>query len=148
MGKQKAKGTARETRAKRDAEAVGLEARRAENNLPGRDVDIVADRLRIVEVKDRQQLNVHKTLADTARRWPNLPPAVLWHRTSVKAGNAKASPDGPTLLALPWDDYLDLLAVAKHAYALVVHNAPDSRYDLGLALAAIDRKWPNQEVPF
>lgn len=115
MGKAKAQGTRRETWFVRKAEAAGLTARRYENNAPGRDVDIEADTLRIFEVKDRANLNIHKTLADTINRWPGLPAAVVWHRLSRKDGNTKRTPDGPTIVALPVDDYLALLAAARKA---------------------------------
>lgn len=115
VNKPKAKGTKRETWLVNRLIEAGLNAARSSNNLPGRDVDVHADVPRIVEVKDRQQLNVHKALLKTQREHPEFPPAVLWHRTSKAEGQKVASPDGPTIVALPFDDWIDLLKIAKAA---------------------------------
>ncbi len=115
MNKPKAKGTRREVIVRDAALSRNMGARRSENNLAGRDVDVYADVLRVIEVKDRQQLNVHKTLANTLKRWPEQRGAVVWHRTSKKAGAARSTPDGPTIAATTLDDFMDLLAIAKAA---------------------------------
>lgn len=147
----KAKGTYRETWSVAQATERGLPARRAETNQPARDVDVQADRLRIHEVKDRQNLNVHKTLKASQVRY-DAPCAVIWHRTSRKGDNTRLSPDGPTIAALPVDDYLDLLAVARAAQA--VRDYADDSLDfvmdtLDEALTRIDRKYPREsEVAF
>lgn len=128
----KSKGTRRETSEKRKARARGLDCIRSENHAPGRDLDIRADVLRIVEVKDRKQGNAHRWLKKTRKNHPDYPAAVVWHRTSVKSGNTQASPDGPTLAHLPSEDYYDLLAVAEEAAKVVQSEA-----EIGSELAGL-----------
>lgn len=146
----KQKGTYRESLVRDQAVSKGLPAQRFENGGEGRDVDVRADMLRVLEVKDRQNLNVHKILAKTIARWPESPPAVVWHRTSKADGNVRATPDGPTIMALPLPDGLDLLAVARQATAVVdaeAHGDDRSRTTaigaLADALREIRRKYPN-----
>lgn len=112
MSKQKDKGTRRETAVVRLLQSYGLTAQRSSNNLPSRDVDLtLADGEQFaIEVKDRQQLNVHKELAQTATLWMDHTPAVVWHKTEKKEGAVKSSPVGPTLIALRLDDFARLMA--------------------------------------
>lgn len=124
----KDKGTRRETKLVNELGAAGIPARRAENHAPGRDVDLRTGPLRIVEVKDRQQLNIHKTLAATLRNHPGHLAGVVWHRTSKADGAKRASPDGPTVWALPVNDAIDLFCVERAAWRLldaVARHAPD-----------------------
>lgn len=117
----KKKGTARETATVKRAETwPGIHAERAPNHAPSWDVSLRAVGLGTmrVEVKDRQQLNLHKTLADTAAVNDGLPVAVLWHRTSTKPGNSRPSPDGPTLVAIEQD-----LLFALWSMASLLHTA-------------------------
>jgi len=120
------KGKARERWFVQQVEQNGvLEARYAEHNGAGRDVDIRADLLRIAEVKDRQQLNVHKTLAHTQSHHPNYPPAVLWHRVSKPSGAKRSIPDGPAIIALPYRDWIDLVEIAAAASRHLDQASPD-----------------------
>lgn len=158
VNRPKQKGTARETWLVKAASACGLAAKRFDFGAPGRDVDIHADVLRVYEVKDRANLNVHKTLGNTLKRWPTHPAGVVWHRTSRKGENVKATADGPTVVCVPVQDHLDLLVVARAARHLV---AACDGYDLGSVSScrdelrdAVDRittrysEIDNQEVPF
>jgi len=106
MGKQKAKGTARETWLVKKFLDAGLHAERAPNNLPSRDVDVDLGPVRLpIEVKDRGQLNLQETLAEVISRWGTG--AVLWHRT--RPGNKKRVPVGPTLIAMDIDQFIRLV---------------------------------------
>lgn len=110
MGRQKDKGTRRETAVVRMFLAAGLQAQRAPNNLKSRDVDMtLKDGTEFaVEVKDRQQLNVHKELAQVVATWPGMMPAVVWHRTEKREGAKRSVPSGPTIIALRLEDFVAL----------------------------------------
>jgi len=106
VGKQKAKGTARETWLVRKFVEAGFEAERAPNNLPSRDVDVAFGGFAMpVEVKDRGQLNLHETLKEVNGRWGLG--AVVWHRT--RPGNRKRVPVGPTLIAMDVDHFIGMV---------------------------------------
>jgi len=110
MGKQKDKGTRRETAVVRLFQSHGLEAERAQNNAAAKDVNLRVRELRFaVEVKDRQQLALHKTLATVVENWKDEVPAVVWHKTE-KPDGGRARPAGPTLIALRLDDFAMLMA--------------------------------------
>ncbi len=135
---------------------TSLDARKAEHNGAGRDVDIRADVLRIVEDKDRQQLNVHKTLRHTQDNHPGYPPAVVWHRVSKAAGAKRSTPDGPTLACLPVPDWVDLLDIADSAtrYLAATAGTPldvdgiGRRSELALALASVTTRYPDAAGAF
>lgn len=106
MGKQKAKGTARETWLVKKFVAAGFEAERAPNNLASRDVDVEFGGFAMpVEVKDRGQLNLHLTLQDVNDRWDRG--AVVWHRT--RPAEKKRVPVGPTLIAMDIDHFIEMV---------------------------------------
>lgn len=108
MGKQKAKGTARETWVVRKFMAAGFDAERAPNNLPSRDVDVRLGGFDMpIEVKDRGQLNLQETLKDVNVRYGIG--AVVWHRT--RPAEKRRVPVGPTLIAMDIDHFL---AMARH----------------------------------
>jgi hypothetical protein len=103
MGKQKQKGTARETWLVRKFVAAGFDAKRAPNNLPCRDVDVEFGGFAMpVEVKDRGQLNLHETVKEINTRYGLG--AVVWHRT--RPANKKRVPVGPTLIAMDIDHFI------------------------------------------
>jgi hypothetical protein len=136
--KQKAAGTAEETRLVRNADRYGLPARRAENNRPSRDVDLQADVLTVVEVKHRANLNVHAVLRATLKLYPQHRCAVVWHRLSRKGDNVKRTSDGPTIMALPVSDALALLSVARHAAEHVAQPGDETLARLSAALQVAD----------
>lgn len=112
----KKKGTHRETLTVKRAEAwPGIQAQRAPNNAPGWDVTVRAAGLGPLrlEVKDRQQLNVHRTLKDTQAANDGFPTGVLWHRTSKKPDAHRATPDGPTVVSVDQDLFFALMSMAS-----------------------------------
>lgn len=110
MSKQKDKGTRRETKIVRLFQSFGLEASRAHNNAASKDVILKVKEFPFaIEVKDRQALNLHKTLADVEANWDDEIPAVVWHKTE-KSESGRAKPSGPTLIALRVDDFAMLMA--------------------------------------
>ena len=105
----KDKGTRRETWVVRLLEDAGLKARRAPNNMPSLDVESQAGPFPLyIEVKDRAALNLHGTLGEVQSRYKDKVPHVVWHRT-VK-GEKKRVPAGPTLVALPIQEYAKMMA--------------------------------------
>jgi hypothetical protein len=117
MSKPKAKGTARETWLVNLARLYGLAARRAPNNAPSYDVALDVRRLHgfRVEVKDRQQLNAHKTVKQARDANPGHPVALVWHRTSKPDGARRSRPDGPPLAMVPVAEWLFLLSILDEA---------------------------------
>lgn len=110
MSKQKKKGTARETKVVGLLREHGLDAERAPNNAPSKDVNLRVGSMRFaIEVKDRQALPLHQTLAGVQEHWEDEIPAVVWHRTH-KPDGGRARPVGPTLIALRLDDFARLVA--------------------------------------
>lgn len=109
MSKSKDKGTRRETHVVRLLQSYGLDAKRASNNLPSKDVDLrIGDKVFAIEVKDRKQLNLHRTIVSVMNYWEDEIPAVVWHRTEKHPGAARATPVGPTLIALPLETFAAL----------------------------------------
>jgi hypothetical protein len=109
MGKQKAKGTARETWLVKKFIAAGFDAERAPNNLPSRDVDVDLGFPFPIEVKDRGQLNLQETLKGVVDRWGFG--AVVWHRT--RPAEKKRVPVGPTLIAMDIDHFIRMVKELK-----------------------------------
>ena len=112
----KQKGTGYETEIARLADArPRLVGRRAENNAPGRDVEIkLSDGTVVpVECKNRAQLNVHKLAAEVEKKQPGQPPIIIWRRTQKKDGNVRATRDGPDVAAIPVPMLLDILEIVS-----------------------------------
>lgn len=108
MTRSKAKGTRRERIVLDFLRSRGLRAHRAGNNLPSKDLELEASGFRFaVEVKDRQQLNLHGTIVDVTRRWPDQLGVVVWHRT--KLSGSKQVPMGPTIVAMTLEDFTRLV---------------------------------------
>ena len=112
MGKSKSKGTRRETQVARQMRDAGLQAARATNNLPGKDIHLEVDgETWAVEVKDRRQLNIQDTVAHTTKHHPDETPMLVWHRTAPpKQPGGRSIPAGPTLAIVRLDDMIRLLA--------------------------------------
>lgn len=105
----KDKGTRRETWVVRLLQDAGLDASRAPNNAPSLDVTSKAGPFPLyIEVKDRANLNLHETLAEVERRYPSAIAHVVWHRT--KKAEKRRVPVGPTLVALPIEQYAKLMS--------------------------------------
>ena len=114
MNPPRKQGTALESAACLAAQARGLEARRlAEGGSKDHgDVELVTPTGRVVlECKARAALSLHDAWQKARRKAPaDADVAVVWKRLVRKAGNQRRTAAGPTLVALPLDDYLDLLA--------------------------------------
>lgn len=112
MSKSKDKGTKRETFVVRLFQSYGLDAQRAPNNLHAKDVELrVNEKTFAIEVKDRRALNLHATMSEVVSEWGDKEiPAVVWHRTVKEDGAKRASPAGPTIIALRLDDFARLMA--------------------------------------
>jgi hypothetical protein len=105
----KDKGTRRETYVVRLLQSYGLDAKRSSNNLPSKDVDLrIGDKVFAIEVKDRKQLNLHRTIVGVMNYWEDEIPAVVWHRTEKQEGAQRATPVGPTLISLPLEQFAAL----------------------------------------
>ena len=110
MNRMKAKGTARETWVVKRLTSLGFLAQRSPNQSETRDVDLIIDgEIHVIEVKDRQRLNVHNIVAQMQQNWPDALHYVVWHRTEKKDGNVKATPSGPTIVAMAFDQWLELI---------------------------------------
>ncbi|MEY2965987.1 MAG: hypothetical protein RLY50_37 [Actinomycetota bacterium] len=117
MSKSKAIGTRRETWVVNRAKDAGFQARRAENNAKSKDVLItVAGRDVPHEVKDVAALSIHPILA-TAVETNGPDAAVVWHRKTKSKAGTKRVPAGPTLVAVTFDRYLQLLGFEEAAGA-------------------------------
>lgn len=116
MSRQRDQGTKLETAIARKAnDRLGLLARRlAEAGVRDEgDVEIVTpDGGRVVlECKARAALSLHEAWAKARKKAPSdAHVAVVWKRLVRKVGNQRRTAAGPTLVAVPLDDYLDLLA--------------------------------------
>ena len=88
-------------------------AQRSPNQLTARDVDLrIEGEIHAIEVKDRQRLNIHAIVAEMQQQWPDMPHYVVWHRTEKKEGNIKATPSGPTIVGMAFDQWLTLMQLA------------------------------------
>lgn len=116
MGALKAKGTRREKRILDMLTAAGLVARRAGNNLPSKDLEADLPGMSFaIEVKDRRNLTVHRTITDVQTNWPTQIPVVVWHRTEKTEPEGRAKPVGPTIAAMPVEDFVKLLGTLNWA---------------------------------
>lgn len=104
-------GTAQETRVVRAAQQKGLIAERlAEGGAQDRgDVRILTDHEWIVEVKDRERLNIHQSLEKALAKSGTPDTAVVWRRMHRKPGNSNRTQDGPVVVALTLERFLGLL---------------------------------------
>lgn len=104
-------GTAMETRIVRAAQDAGLVAERiaegGANDLG--DVRIYAEAEWVIEAKDRMQLNIHQTLERALAKSQTPHTAVVWRRMVRKAGNTNRTQDGPVVVAMTLDTFLELL---------------------------------------
>lgn len=115
MSKSKAKGTRRETWVVKVLQDSGLQAKRAPTNTPSLDVEAKAGPFPLaIEVKDRGQLNIHETLAAVQEKHSSQIPHVVWHRT--RKAETRRTPVGPTLIALPIEEYAKLMAYLDHLW--------------------------------
>ena len=104
-------GTAHETRIVRAAQDAGLVAERLpEGGIHDRgDVRVFAEHEWTLECKDRQQLNIHRTLEAALTKSADPHTAVVWRRMTRPAGNQRRVQDGPIIVAVTLDAFLELL---------------------------------------
>ena len=115
MSRSRAQGTRLESELVARVRARGLPARRlAEGGLRDEgDVEVFdEDGFRhVIEAKACERLSLHAVWLKARRKAPaTARVAVVWKRVTLKAGNARRTADGPVLVAVPLDDYLDLLS--------------------------------------
>jgi hypothetical protein len=145
MSKQKAQGTAWESTLRDAANSRhNLEAQRAENNAPSRDVEITAGaRTLVLEAKACERLNVHGVLADAIKANPGEPVRVAWKRLVSKPDAKRRTAAGPAIVAVPHDEYLDELNVLAAADRLVAaiegHDLRATEEASHLLCDAVDR---------
>jgi hypothetical protein len=127
MSKSKAKGTRRETWVVKVLQDHGIGAKRAPTNTPSMDVEATAGPFPLaIEVKDRGQLNLHETLELVQKKHPSRIPHVVWHRT--KKTESRRAPVGPTLIAMPIEEYAKLISYMDHLWR--EHYADHRRGDV------------------
>jgi hypothetical protein len=111
VNRPRAKGTRRERKVLDMLLAAGLNARRAGNNLPAKDLEVDLPGMSFaIEVKDRQNLKLHAILNDVQANWPTQISAVVWHRTAKPDPESRARPVGPTIVAMPLDEWVKIIA--------------------------------------
>lgn len=104
-------GTRTETYVVRAAQNAGLIAERlAEGAVNDRgDVRIYTDTEWIIEVKHRMNLNVPQALEKALLKSGTLDTAVVWRKMARKTGNTNRTQDGPIIVAITLDRFLELL---------------------------------------
>lgn len=73
------------------------------------DVRIATDVYWIGEVKDRERLNIHQALEKALDKSGTPDTFVVWRRMFRKKGNKRRSQDGPVVVALTLERFLELL---------------------------------------
>ena len=120
VNRPKDQGTAFETLLVNKANQHGhLRAQRAPNHAPHRDVEVRLDSGLVVpvEAKARANLNLHKLASTMAAA--GQPPVIAWKRLSRKDGNTRRTADGPPMVAMSlelWLDVMDDLSLYDEAY--------------------------------
>jgi hypothetical protein len=104
-------GTRQETFTVRRAQDRGLIAERlAEGGTADRgDIRILTDSEWIGEVKDRQQLNLHQALQKAILKAGTPDTFIVWRKMTRVNGSERRTQDGPVLVALTLDRFLELL---------------------------------------
>jgi hypothetical protein len=111
MTKNKKAGTYRETWVKQRLLDAGLDAERAGNNMPSKDVALrVAGVRYAIEVKDRRNLNLHQTVKDTIDSNEGERAIVVWHKREAAGASGRLMPVGPTLGAMPFENMVEIFA--------------------------------------
>lgn len=111
MTQNKKAGTHRETWVRKKFNEAGLDAERAGNNMPSKDVSLrVAGQKYAVEVKDRRNLNLHQTMKDTIDTNDGERAIVVWHKREAAGVSGRLMPVGPTIGALPFETMVEVFA--------------------------------------
>jgi hypothetical protein len=103
-------GTAQETRVVKAAQAAGLIAERlAEGGSADRgDVRVWTDTEWVIECKDRMNLNVPRALEKALLKSGTPDTALVWRKMVRRNGNTNRTQDGPVIVALTLDRFLEL----------------------------------------
>jgi hypothetical protein len=113
VNKPKAQGTRLESGIVTIARMWGLVARRLAEGGSGDegDVEMFADdgTRWVLECKARAALNLHDAYCKAAAKAPGERVALVWKRLVRKGDNVRRTAAGPVLVAIPLEDYLDLL---------------------------------------
>ena len=106
-------GTAQETRVVNAAQDRGLIAERlAEGGANDRgDVRILTDVEWVLECKDRMNLNVHQALEKALLKSGTRDTVVVWRKMVRRADSSRRVQDGPVVVALTLERFLELLKV-------------------------------------
>lgn len=106
-------GTRHETRVVRACQDAGLIAERlAEagvNDLGDVRIICANDQTWILECKDRQNLPIHKALDKALRKSMTPRTAVVWRRMVRREGNTNRTQEGPVVVALTLEAFIELL---------------------------------------
>ncbi len=104
-------GTAMESRVVAACQDAGLIAERlAEGGSKDLgDVRLYADAEWVLECKDQMQLNVPRALEKALQKSGSGDTALVYRKMVRKAGNTNRTQDGPTIVALTLDRFLELV---------------------------------------
>jgi hypothetical protein len=104
-------GTKMESRIVAAAQSAGLIAERlAEGGSADRgDVRIWTDTEWVLECKDRMNLNVPRALEKALLKSGTPDTALVWRKMARKNGNTNRTQDGPVVVAVTLDRFLELL---------------------------------------
>lgn len=73
------------------------------------DIRIITDREWIGECKDRMSLNLPQAVAKAILKAGSLDTFVVWRKMKRKDGNTNRTQDGPIIVAITLERYLELL---------------------------------------
>ena len=104
-------GTREETKTVNAAQDVGLIAGRLPEGgaYDQGDIYILTDQEWIGEVKHRERLNIHQTLEKAIAKSDTPNTFVVWRRSTRTPGHQNRHQDGPVIVALTLDSFLELL---------------------------------------
>ena len=107
----RALGTREETVTVRAAQEAGLIAGRLPEGgaYDQGDIYILTDQEWIGEVKHRERLNIHQTLEKAIGKSDTPNTFVVWRRSIRAPGHTNRHQDGPVIVALTLDSFLELL---------------------------------------
>lgn len=108
-------GTAHETRTVRACQDAGLVAERIPEGGTKDlgDVRVYAEHEWTLECKDRERLNIHQALEKAQQKAGTPHVAVVWRRMTRKEGNVRRTQDGPIVVAIDLERFLELLEGAE-----------------------------------
>ncbi len=107
----KALGTAQETATVNTAQNAGLIAERLPEGGPHDrgDIRILTNHEWVGEIKHRERLNIHQTLQKALQKSGTPRTFVVWRRSTRAPGHTNRHQDGPVIVAVTLDTFLQLL---------------------------------------